>query len=73
MSGHNMFDKENEHVERIRRRLEGYEVAHTYAQLRKAYDSNPALQEESFEDFVERCHAVKKIIDEMKLQFKVRR
>ena len=57
--------------EQIRETLRGLEVKSSEKELRKLYDSNPKLQFESFESFVQRVLKIKTIVDNMKYQFGV--
>ena len=52
--------------------LKKYDFIHKYEDLRKAYDNDPRLRHESFEDFCERCRKIKVIIDEIKYHLRVR-
>ena len=59
-----------EQIERIRERLRGVQVQTDVKELRKIYDNDKRLQNESFEAFVFRVYSIKKIIDNMKYQFR---
>jgi len=58
--------------EEIREGLQKIELLVTYKDLRKLYDSNPKYQHVSFEEFVRRVHAIKSIVDNAKLRYKVK-
>jgi len=58
--------------EEIREGLQKIKLPVTYKELRKLYDSNLKYQHVSFEEFVRRVRAIKSIIDNAKLRYKVK-
>jgi len=52
-------------------RLEGLEVYYKKEDLRRIYNNDPKLQQESFEAFEHRVLGIKKIIDNLKIRLGV--